>query len=88
MPRQSISFTDPNAQWLKQKTDIEGEYKSNSELVKDLIRQKRRAETTEIEAIRAALIEGERSGISDQTPEEIRATVQERLRANGKLPAE
>ncbi|MBT3766467.1 MAG: type II toxin-antitoxin system ParD family antitoxin [Rhodospirillaceae bacterium] len=88
MPRQSISFTDPNAQWLKQKTDIEGEYKSNSELVNDLIRQKRRAETTEIEAIRAALIEGERSGISDQTPEEIRATVQERLRANGKLPAE
>ena len=31
------------------------------------------------EAIRLALIEGEKSGISDQTPEDIRKDVQERL---------
>ena len=86
MSRQSISFTGPNAEWLKWKIDIEGEYKSNSELVNDLIRQQRKAEKAEIEAIRTALIEGEESGIGDRTPEDIRAAVQERLRDNGRLP--
>ena len=82
MSRQSISFTDPNTEWLKWKVEIQGEYKSNSELVNDLIRQRRRSEKVEIEAIRAALIEGEESGISDRTPEDIRAAVQDRLRDN------
>ena len=36
--------------------------------------------STGIEAIRLALIEGEKSGISDQSPEDIRKEVQERLR--------
>ena len=88
MSRQSISFTDPNTEWLKWKIDIQGEYKSKSELINDLIRQKRKAENAEIEAIRAALIEGEQSGIGDRTPEDIRAAVQERLRDNGRLPPE
>ena len=88
MSRQSISFTDPNTEWLKQKVDIQGEYRSNSELVNDLIRQKRKAEDAEIKAIRAALIEGEASGISDRTPDDIRAAVQKRLRDNGQLPLE
>ena len=88
MSRQSISFTDPNSEWLKWKVEIQGEYKSNSELVNDLIRQRRRSEQIELEAIRAALIEGEESGISDRTPEDIRAAVQDRLRDNGKLPPE
>ncbi|MCH7555501.1 MAG: type II toxin-antitoxin system ParD family antitoxin [Proteobacteria bacterium] len=88
MSRQSISFTDPNTEWLKWKVEIQGEYKSNSELVNDLIRQRRRSEKVEIEAIRAALIEGEESGIGDRTPEDIRAAVQDRLRDNGKLPPE
>ncbi|MBE9558766.1 MAG: type II toxin-antitoxin system ParD family antitoxin [Proteobacteria bacterium] len=88
MSRQSISFTDPNTEWLKLKIEIQGEYKSNSELVNDLIRQKRRAEKAEIETIRAALIQGEESGIGDRTPDEIRAAVQKRLRDNGQLPPE
>lgn len=88
MSRQSISFTDPNAEWLKLKIETQGEYKSKSELVNDLIRQKRKAENAEIEAIRAALIEGEESGIGDRTPNEIRAAVQKRLRDNGQLPPE
>ena len=88
MSRQSITFTDPNTEWLKWKIDIQGEYKSNSELVNDLIRQKRKAENVEIEAIRSALIEGEESGIGDRTPEEIRVAVQKRLRDSGQLPPE
>jgi antitoxin ParD1/3/4 len=74
MTRQSISFTDPNAAWLKLKVEDEGEYRSNSEAVNDLIRKAR-----EIEAIRAALIVGEQSGLSDQTPEDIRNDVKRRL---------
>ena len=40
---------------------------------------------TGIEAIRLALIEGQKSGISDQTPEDIRKEVQERLRKEAPL---
>ena len=81
-------FRSPNSEWLKWKVESQGEYKSNSELVNDLIRQRRRSEQIELEAIRAALIEGEESGISDRTPEDIRAAVRDRLRDNGKLPPE
>jgi antitoxin ParD1/3/4 len=41
MPRQSISFTKPNDEWLKAQIDNE-EYSSKSELVNDLIRQARK----------------------------------------------
>ena len=37
---------------------------------------------------RAALEEGERSGISNRTPQEIRQAARERLKADGKLPAQ
>ena len=40
---------------------------------------------TSVKAIRLALIEGEKSGISDRTPEDIRRDVQERLREDGEL---
>jgi antitoxin ParD1/3/4 len=41
MPRQSISFTKPNDEWLKAQVNSQ-EYSSKSELVNDLIRQARR----------------------------------------------
>lgn len=37
MARQSISFTQPNDEWLKSQVDTQ-EYSSKSELVNDLIR--------------------------------------------------
>ena len=40
MSRQSITFTKPNDEWLKQQVEGE-EYNSKSELVNDLIRQAR-----------------------------------------------
>jgi antitoxin ParD1/3/4 len=80
MARQSISLTDPNTQWLKQKVDIEGEYRSNSEAVNDLIRKAR-----EIESIRARLIQAERSGFTNGTRDEIRDEVREEMRRNGEL---
>ncbi len=85
MTRQSISFTGPNTEWLKSKVGAGGEYKSNSEIINDLIRKARDREAG-IEAIRAALIEGEESGFSDRTPEDVKKTVVKRLRENGQLP--
>ena len=80
MARQSISLTDPNTRWLKQKVDIEGEYRSNSEAVNDLIRKAR-----EIESVRARLIQAEQSGFTNNTRDEIRAEVREEMRRDAEL---
>lgn len=80
MSRQSISFTNPNSEWLDRKVNIEQEYKSNSEAVNDLIRKAR-----EIEGIRARLIQAEQSGFTAMTRDEIRAEIREELRRNGEL---
>ncbi len=74
MSRQSISFTEPNSEWLRKKTEVEKEYRSNSDAINDLIRQAR-ARENEIATIRAALREGEQSGISHRTADEIINTV-------------
>ena len=44
MTRQSISFTEPNDNWLKSQIDS-SEYSSKSELVNDLIRQARQQQS-------------------------------------------
>ena len=80
MPRQSISLTEPSSAWLKQKVEVEGEYRSNSEAVNDLIRRAR-----EIEAIRAHLIEAEKSGFTTMTRDEILAEIKDDARRNGQL---
>jgi len=80
MSRQSISFTDPNTEWLNQKVNVEHEYRSNSEAVNDLIRKAR-----EIEAIRAQLIQAELSGFTELNRDEIRAEIEKELRRNGQL---
>ena len=79
MPRQSISFTPPNDEWLKAQVDSE-EYTSKSDVVNDLIRKAR-----EIEYIRAKLIRAEQSGFTDLSADEILAKSKEELRRNGEL---
>lgn len=71
MPRQSISFTKPNDEWLKAQVDSE-EYSSKSELVNDLIRQAREQQK-QIDWIRTKLIKSEESGFTNMRPEEILA---------------
>ncbi len=80
MPRQSISLTKPSSEWLRQKVEIEGEYRSNSEAVNDLIRKAR-----EIEFVRARLIHAEQSGFTTMTADEILAQSKDELRKNGEL---
>ena len=69
MPRQSISFSKPNDEWLKSQVDNE-EYSSKSELVNDLIRQARKQQA-QIDWIRAKLEKSEKSGFTYESKEEI-----------------
>ena len=69
MSRQSISFTEPNNNWLS--TQIESqEYKSKSEVVNDLIRQAR-AREEHLNIIRAKLRQAEKRGFSTQGQDEM-----------------
>ncbi len=81
MPRQSITFTPPNDDWLKAQVESQ-EYSSKSDVINDLIR-KARKEHDEIEMIRAKLVHAEQSGFSNRTPEEIRDAAKARLKQNG-----
>jgi antitoxin ParD1/3/4 len=69
MPRQSISFTKPNDEWLKTLVDNE-EYSSKSEIVNDLIRQARKQQA-QINWIRAKLDQAEKGGFTTNTKEQI-----------------
>lgn len=74
MPRQNISLTEPNAEWVKVQIDSKA-YTSMSDAVNDLIRQARRQEDQKIEKIRAMLIKAEESleehGYSQKTLNDI-----------------
>ncbi len=69
MTRQSISFTKPNDDWLKEQVESE-EYSSKSELINDLIRQARKQQV-QVDFIRAKLEKLENSGFTDDTREQI-----------------
>lgn len=58
--RKTITLTDQQDAWVKSQID-RGSYTNDSELIRDLIRREQER-TSEIESIRAALIEGEKSG--------------------------
>ena len=65
MRRQSISFTEPNDEWLKSQIDNK-EYSSKSELVNDLIRQARNQQK-QIDLIRLKLDKAEKSGFTTES---------------------
>ena len=69
MVRQSISFTEPNDEWLKAQVD-NNEYSSKSELVNDLIRQARKQQA-EIDWIRLKLDNAEKSGFTTDSKDAI-----------------
>ena len=69
MTRQSISFTKPNDEWLKNQVDS-NEYSSKSEIVNDLIRQARKQDV-QIDWIRTKLEKSENSGFTSDSKEQI-----------------
>ena len=79
MPRQSISFTPPNAEWLRAQVESE-EFTSKSDVVHDLIRKAR-----EIEMIRARLIQAENGQFTSHGRAEILAEAKAEARRNGDL---
>lgn len=82
MVKKSISVTDQQDSWIKAQIKT-GHYGNESEVVRELIRERqlRDQETpAEIEAIRAALIEGEQSGFSDRSVDEIWEEARQRHR--------
>ena len=86
MVKKSISVTDQQDSWIKAQIKT-GHYGNESEVVRELIRERqlRDQETfAEIAAIRAALIEGEQSGFSDRSIDEIWEEARQRHRAKGR----
>ena len=79
MPRQSISFTPPNDDWLKTQVDSQ-EFASKSEVVNDLIRKAR-----EIQFIREKLIAAELSGHTTLRVDDILEKSKQQARDNGLL---
>ena len=77
MARQSISFTEPNDEWLKSQVDSK-EYISKSELVNDLIRQARHQQS-QIDWIRLKLEKAEKSGFTNDSASEILRDSKSRL---------
>ena len=71
MARQSISFTQPNDEWLKNQVDKK-EYSTKSELVNDLIRQARKQQR-QIDWISAKLEKAENRGFTNESKNEILA---------------
>lgn len=69
MARQSISFTQPNEEWLKSQVENQ-EYSSKSELVNDLIRQARKQQV-QIDWIRAKIDKAEENGFTKDSKEDI-----------------
>jgi antitoxin ParD1/3/4 len=69
MRRQSISFTEPNDEWLKSQVDNK-EYASKSEVINDLIRQARQQQQ-QIDLIRMRLDRAEKSGFTTDSKVEI-----------------
>ena len=69
MKRQSISFTEPNDEWLKEQVASK-EYASKSELVNDLIRQARKQQV-QIDWINAKIERAKESGFTQDSKEQI-----------------
>ena len=81
MRRQSITFTEPNDEWLKSQIDSK-EYSSKSELINDLIRQARQQQK-QIDWIRLKLEKAEKSGFTNDTKSQI--LKQSKRLLNGKI---
>lgn len=83
MIKKSITVTETQEAWIQAQLAT-GQYASDSEVVREALREKQNR-MTEIERIRAALIAAEESGMSVLGKEDIRAAVQAGMRRDGGL---
>lgn len=83
MIKKSITITEQQEAWIQAQL-ASGHYASDSEVVREALREKQ-MRTAEIERIRAALIHAEEGGYSDLGKEDIRRAVRSELKENGAL---
>ena len=83
MIKKTITVTDQQDAWIKSRI-ASGDYGNDSEFIRDLIRREQ-ARLGETEAIRAALIAGEKSGVGTRSAEDIRKKAKARLKKNARL---
>ncbi|MBT8148297.1 MAG: type II toxin-antitoxin system ParD family antitoxin [Pseudomonadales bacterium] len=90
MIKKSITVTNQQDEWLQAQI-ASGHYASDSEIVRELIRerQQRQSESEQLQLLASALADGEASGISDRTPQQIKEAViqlgKDKKRRNGQL---
>lgn len=73
MVKKSITVTDQQDSWIKAQIEM-GHYGNESEVLRELIRERQLREqesSSEIESIRAKLVQAEESGFTDQSSAEI-----------------
>lgn len=81
--RKTITLTDQQNDWVKSRIG-KGDFTNDSEYFRDLIRRDQ-ARSMDIEQLRAALVDGEKSGISESMPDDILRSARERLKGNGDI---
>ncbi|WP_240035653.1 type II toxin-antitoxin system ParD family antitoxin [Hwanghaeella grinnelliae] len=83
MIKKSITVTEQQEEWIQAQL-ASGHYASDSEVVREAIREKQ-LRSAEIERIRAALIQAEEGGFASLGKDDIRRSVQDELKKNGGL---
>lgn len=81
--RKTITLTGQQNDWVKARI-TRGDFTNDSEYFRDLIRRDQER-SAGLEQLRAALVEGEQSGISERMPDDIRRAARERLKADGRI---
>ncbi|MBI1287848.1 MAG: type II toxin-antitoxin system ParD family antitoxin [Flavobacteriales bacterium] len=81
--RKSITFTDTLSNWM-QSLVASGEYANESEYVRELVR-KDREKNAKLLALREAIDEGLKSGVSPRSVTDILTAKEAQLRKDGRL---
>jgi antitoxin ParD1/3/4 len=83
MVKKSITVTDQQEKWMQAQLAT-GNYASDSELLRDLIR-KEQMRISDVEVIRQELIKAEQGGFSSRSPEDVVNAVMARKKVNGEI---
>jgi antitoxin ParD1/3/4 len=78
MIKKSITVTDSQDAFIQAQIAT-GHYATDSEVIREALREKA-LRIAEIDALRAKLIASEESGLSDQSPDAVRAAAKDRLK--------
>ena len=82
--RKTISFTEQHDEWIKSRI-ASGDYASDSEYVRDLIRRDQQ-DNEKYEVLKAAIMEGLNSGVSERNAYDIMRDIEQGMAGNGTLP--